>query len=85
MRRFILGSLRRITIAAWRLVRPIADFIAECDRAQRRMFELRFSSDRYLPSPGEAPSTYQEFLYRTSGPLRHEPPAHRRSAGQPVR
>jgi hypothetical protein len=33
----------------------------------------------------EAPETYQEFLFRTSGPLVHELAAARRSAGRAVR
>ena len=42
------------------------------------MAELRLAPDRYVLGPATAPDTYAEFLYRTSGPLRHEPPARKR-------
>jgi len=41
--------------------------------------------ERYLLGPGGTPQTYQEFLFRTSGQLRHEPPAVSRSNGHSVR
>jgi hypothetical protein len=31
-------------------------------------------------SPNVAPDTYEEFLFRTSGLMRHEPPAYARAA-----
>ncbi|HEU5418211.1 MAG TPA: hypothetical protein VFV41_11025 [Streptosporangiaceae bacterium] len=67
------------------LARRISAVLAECQRAQRRVTELRTSPDRYLPEPGHAPDTYAEFLFRTSGTLRHEPAAARRAAGRAVR
>lgn len=57
------------------LARRIGAVIAECAYAQRRMAELATAPDRYLLKPDAAPETYAEFLYRTSGILRHEPPA----------
>ena len=57
----------------------VAAVIAECNYAQRRLSVLRASPDRYLAQPELAPDTYQEFLFRTSGPLAHEPSAAQRS------
>jgi len=39
------------------------------------MAELTTAPDRYLFDPDAPPDTYAEFLFRTSGVLRHEPPA----------
>jgi hypothetical protein len=46
------------------------------------MMQLRLAPDRYVPDPGQAPDDYAEFLFRTSGPLRHEPTARQRAAGR---
>jgi hypothetical protein len=61
-----------------RLVSRVAAVVEEMNEAQRRMMILRSAQDRYLPNPNEGPSTYAEFLNRTSGVLLHEPPANRR-------
>jgi hypothetical protein len=53
----------------------IADVIAECAYAQRRLMQLRTAPDRYLADPNTAPENYAEFVYRTSGWLEHEPSA----------
>jgi hypothetical protein len=66
------------------LWRRLANVVAECNYAQRRMAILQASPDRYLSQPGEAPDTYAAFLFRTSGPLAHEPSAAQRSSGQLV-
>lgn len=58
-----------------RLARAVAHIVAECNQATRRMTELSAAPDRYVLGPDPAPGTYAEFLYRTSGALRHEPPA----------
>lgn len=71
--------------AGLRLARRAAAVLAECHYAQRRISVLAISPDRYLPEPGHAPDTYAEFLFRTSGALRHEPAASWRSAGHAVR
>jgi hypothetical protein len=42
------------------------------------MTELATAPDRYSLNPDRAPDTYAEFLFRTSGLLRHEPPARAR-------
>jgi hypothetical protein len=59
--------------------------IAECNYAQRRLAVLQTSPDRYLMRSDLAPDTYQEFLFRTSGPLAHEPSARKRSLGRAIR
>ena len=61
-----------------RAARRIAAVVAEMNEAQRRLAALRVAQDRYLFDPGEPPATYDEFLARTSGRLRHEPPASQR-------
>jgi hypothetical protein len=48
---------------------------------QAAEFMLRYG----LAETDQAPDTYAEFLLRTRGVVRHEPPARRRSAGSPVR
>jgi hypothetical protein len=58
-----------------RMAGRVAAAIAEMNEAQRRMTMLRASLDRYPFQPDEPPDTYDEFLARTSGLLRHEPPA----------
>ena len=68
-----------------RAARRIAEVIAECNYAQRRLAALRASPDSYVIGGGQAPDDYAEFLFRTSGPLRHEPTADRRAHGQLVR
>jgi hypothetical protein len=64
--------------------RRIAAVIAECNYAQRRLAVLRASPDRYVINRDAAPDTYREFLFRTSGPLTHEPSAARRSIGHAI-
>lgn len=76
---------RRIELGLRQLGRRVAGVVAECNYAQRRMAVLRASPDRYLPEPGRAPQTYQEFLFRTSGPLAHELAAVDRSGRCAVR
>ncbi|MGD0924993.1 MAG: hypothetical protein ABR926_07335 [Streptosporangiaceae bacterium] len=49
------------------------------------MTELRLAPDRYVPDATQAPGDYAEFLFRTSGPLRHEPSARQRAAGRSLR
>jgi hypothetical protein len=61
------------------LLRRIADVLAECRYAQNRMAVLRSAPDRYATHPDEAPDTYAEFLFRTSGVLMHEPSARARA------
>jgi hypothetical protein len=65
-----------------RLLHRFSEVIAECNDAQRRMSELVTAPDRYVPEPDAAPDDYAEFLFRTSGVLRHEPPARKRVASR---
>jgi hypothetical protein len=65
--------------------RWVAAIIADCNYAQRRLAQLQASPDRHLTRPGLAPDTYEEFLFRTSGPLAHEPSAARRASGRVIR
>jgi len=58
-----------------RLVGKVAAVVGEMNYAQRRMAILRAAPDRYVLNGNLPPSTYHEFLARTSGPLLHEPPA----------
>ncbi|HTZ28046.1 MAG TPA: hypothetical protein VMC83_28885 [Streptosporangiaceae bacterium] len=66
------------------LSRRLCDIVAECNYAQRRVAVLQWSPDRYLMQPDEAPDSYGAFLFRTSGPLAHEPSAAQRSSGRMV-
>lgn len=66
------------------LGRRVASIVAECNYAQHRAAVLQASPDSYLLKPGEAPDTYEMFLFRTSGPLTHEPSAAQRSSGKLV-
>ena len=49
------------------------------------MMRLSQAPDRYLPDSGHPPDDYAEFLFRTSGTLRHEPSARQRAAGRSLR
>ena len=66
------------------LGRRLVSIVAECNYAQRRVAVLQGSPDSYLFQPAEAPDTYGAFLFRTSGPLAHEPSAAQRSCGRLV-
>jgi hypothetical protein len=61
-----------------RALKGIASAVAECNEAQRRLFELRMDPERYAFARFAVPDTYADFLLRTSGPLRHEPSARER-------
>ena len=75
----LAGALRRAA-------RAVAATVAECNRAQRRMAELRLNPDRFLlDGSAQPPDDYAEFLYRTSGLLTHEPPADKRFSGRHAR
>jgi hypothetical protein len=71
-----------VAFAVRRLARRAAGVVAECNSAQRRLTQLRLSPDRYAPDSQHAPDSYREFLFRTSGMLRHEPSARARAAGR---
>jgi hypothetical protein len=73
------------TSALARFGRRVADVMAECNYAQRRMFELRTNPDSYLVDGDKAPEDYAEFLFRTSSALLHEPTAAGRRGARPAR
>jgi hypothetical protein len=58
--------------------RAVAAIIAECNWAHARLTQLWLSPERHVNDPEQAPATYAEFLFRTSGVLTHEPPARKR-------
>ena len=62
-----------------RVAGKVADTVREMNEAQRLMLVMRTATDRYIERPHAAPDTYDEFLARTSGALRHEPPARKRT------
>jgi hypothetical protein len=61
-----------------RVAGKLADTVREMNEAQRLMLVMRTATDRYVEGAHAAPDTYDEFLIRTSGVLRHEPPARKR-------
>jgi hypothetical protein len=65
-----------------RIARRIASVLAECNYAQRRSFAIMTGADSYLMDRNQAPDTYAEFLFRTSGGLLREPASAQRSHGQ---
>jgi hypothetical protein len=67
-----------------RLGRRVADIVAECNYAQRRMLTLRTAPDVYLAHRDKAPDDYAEFLFRASSAMLHEPTASGRAHGRPV-
>jgi hypothetical protein len=71
--------------ALGRAAHAVAAVFAECHYAQARLLQLRMNPDRYVIGGGQAPDNYAEFLFRTSGPLRHEPSADKRFAAGPGR
>lgn len=62
----------------YRLAGKLAATVSEMNEAAQRLAMLRAAPDRYLLRPDEPPATYDEFIARTAGQLRHEPPASRR-------
>lgn len=61
-----------------RVAGKVAETVREMNEAQRLMLVMRTATDRYIDNPDAAPDTYEEFLLRTSGALRHEPSARKR-------
>jgi hypothetical protein len=76
---------RGVALVINRIARRIGSVVAECNYAQRRLTQLRLSPDTYIYDSEHAPSSYGEFLFRTSGPLQHEPSARDRAAGRHCR
>jgi hypothetical protein len=61
-------SVRQIT-------RNLLAILTDWVYAQRKLTELRLAPEQYVFNRSAVPQTYEEFLYRTSGVLQHEPPA----------
>ena len=74
----------RLTSGPARIAQRIAKVVAECDYAQRRSFAIMTNPDSYLMDRDQAPDTYAEFLFRTSGGLLHEPASAQRAHGRPA-
>jgi hypothetical protein len=72
----------RLTTGTARIIKRIAEVVAECDYAQRRSFAIMTNPDSYLTDRDHAPDTYAEFLFRTSGGLVHEPASAQRAHGR---
>jgi hypothetical protein len=77
--------MTRLSTILIRTVRRVAATLADIDYAQRRLDSIRMNPDSYLTHADTGPQNYREFLFRTSGPLLHEPPAARRVRGQLTR
>jgi hypothetical protein len=77
----IRGLAALVSLKTW-VCRPFAA-LAEFNRQQLRLTRVQYSQDAYMNRPG-APDTYSEFLFRTRGPLRHEPSARARLDGHPI-
>jgi Pentapeptide repeats (8 copies) len=76
---------RRVALFIGRMTRRVADIVTECNNAQRRLTQLRLSLDSHVYDARQVPGSYDEFLQRTAGALRHEPSARDRAAGPPCR
>lgn len=77
--------MTRLSTILTRTVRRVGATLADIDYAQRRLDAIRMNPDSYLRDADAGPGDYREFLFRTSGPLLHEPPAARRVRGQLTR
>lgn len=69
---------------ARQVARGVAGVVAECNYAQRRLFELRLELDRYVIEPDRAPGTFSEFCLRSARAHWREPTAGERAGGAPV-
>ena len=67
------------------IVRWVAAAIDDYRYAQRRLRQLQTNPNAQLLHPGQAPDTYRDFLFQTSGSLAHEPSATQRSLGRAIR
>ena len=75
----LTGLIRSLLV---RFGQRIASVVAECDYAQRRSFAIMTNPDSYLIDRDQAPDTYAEFLFRTSGGLLHESASGQRPHGR---
>ena len=67
------------------LARRVGAVIADYNYAQHRLTLLQANPDHYVFAPDRAPDSYEDFLFRTAGPLQHEPPAAARRGRREVR
>jgi hypothetical protein len=77
-------TMAALTSALARFGRRVADIVAECNYAERRMLALRTSPNVYGADRNKAPDTYAEFLFRTSNAPLREPTAAGRAHGRLV-
>jgi hypothetical protein len=75
----VMNIARGLLSSTKGLFSKIVSIVREGGEAQRRMDALRAAPDRFVSRPDAAPETYAEFLFRTSGPLQHEPSARARA------
>jgi hypothetical protein len=80
-----LTGLRRAGCAVARGLRRRRMAVRRFNDQQRRFAALEMSMDKFMIRPDSAPDTYSEFLFRTGGPLVHEPSATARLTGHAVR
>ena len=67
------------------LARRVAAVFDDYRYAQRRLTQLQTNPNANVFHSEQAPDTYREFLFQTSGPLTHEPSARQRSLGHAIR
>jgi hypothetical protein len=67
------------------MARRVAAVFDDYRYANRRLAQLQTNPSANVLHPGQAPDTYREFLFRTSGQLAHEPSANQRSLGRAIR
>ena len=86
MAQILTGRVRSLLVRLGlvRLGKRIANVVAECNYAQRRSFAIMTNPDSYLIDRDQAPDTYAEFLFRTSGGLLHEAASSQRAHGRPA-
>jgi hypothetical protein len=80
-----LARLRRAGCALARAFRRAYAAVQRFNDQQRRFAGRRMSVEGFMGQPDSAPENYGEFLFRTSGPLLHEPSATARLSGRGVR
>jgi hypothetical protein len=79
-----LARLGRAGCALARVFRRAYAGMRRFNDQQQRLAARRMSVENYMGQPDGAPEHYGEFLFRTRGPLMHEPSATARLAGQGV-
>lgn len=62
-----------------RVAGKVAGTVREMNEAQQLMLAIKTGGDRYVEDRDAMPDSYEEFLFRTSGALRHEPSARKRA------